>query len=1037
MRFAEFEIASGERELRRDGNVVAVEPKTLDLLLYLIERRHRMVGKEELLDALWPDTHVTMASLTSCMGRLRRVLGDRGDLVKTYHRKGYRFVGALDEDAASDARTIAAEVASSAMQAAASSGRPGFAGRRQELAALRDALAQCRGGHGTLALITGEQGIGKSRLVEELIESETGSDLRIAVGRCFEGDAMPPFWPWVQAIRSCVEPLDERELRAVLLPGDSDLVRLVPELAIVVPAAPGDPALGDSAQARYRLFHQVTSFFRRLAKRRPLLLVIEDAHWCDRASLLLLRYLTRELQQTAMLVAVTYRSEETGEALQEVLPGLHTVPGVRPIGLRGLPPAEVFDLVRALAGDEVAVRIGERICSETDGNPFFVEHLARHLLERGVPATSEAARGIDVPEGVRAVLQQRMDRLGADCRQTLAIAAVIGREFELGLLNAVRADERSESRAVSLEGTLATLEEAIRARILDAPATSGKYRFAHAMLRETIYRALGSGERSRRHRRIAEELERGTAGDERSLSEMADHFVLGVASGTPEQALRYAIGAGRAANARFAFETAAQRFGQALSMIHLADASRDSERIALLISVAEAHWNAGDRARSRAAAELAAELARKRGDAELFARAALACELSSAQRPSPGGMIDSKVDERYVAFVEEALAGLPESDSELRARLLARLGWASYFARDHGERRDRLSREALAMARRVGDFGTLFSTLTERHQALMDPAHAHERLGIAHEMILLAETEGDRQALAVAYGLRAWDTAESGAMRAADADMAVCGRLADEAHQPVLRCRYLLWQAMRAMLEGKWSAAARLANEAYALGRNLDEELAALNLGNQLLTMQVMIGSVDGLESQVRQAVARYPSLPALRAALAHVEMLRGDLTAARTVAEETLADGIESLPWDSVWLITLGLLSIVYARLDDPERAAELYAALLPYRHQNVMLGVNALACFGPTTRALGNLAVTLERWDDAGTHFEEAIAAQRTMGARPWLAYTCLEHARALALRGRESDRALLIARRDEAQRLASELGMPLVQRDAAALS
>jgi tetratricopeptide (TPR) repeat protein len=715
------------------------------------------------------------------------------------------------------------------------------------------------------------------------------------------------------------------------------------------------------------------------------------------------------------------------------------VPGVRLLTLRGLAATDVLHLVRALTGDAVAARIGERVCAETDGNPFFVEHLARHLVERG--ADGPEAGGVataGLPEGVRSVLQVRIDRLSDDCRQTLAIAAVIGREFELSLLSALRADERGESRAAALDGTLGALEEAIRARMVEQAGSTGRrHRFAHAMLREAFYRGLGVGERSRRHRRVAEELERGAGGDERFLSEMADHFVLGVASGAPEQAVRYTIGAGRAANARFAFEAAAERFAQALAMLPFDDAAHDPERIDLLIAIAEAHWNAGDPARSRGAAERAAELARKTGDATLFARAALACELTSAQRPAPGNGITSAVDVRYVQFLEEALAGLPETDSELRARLLARLGWASYFARDHGERRERATREALAMARRLGDFATLFTTLMERHQALMDPAHAHERLSLAHEMIWLAESEGSRQALAIAYGLRAWDTAESGAMRAADADMAVCGRLADEVHQPVLRCRFLLWQAMRAIVEGRWNAATRLAHEGFALGRTLDEDLATLNLGNQLLTMQVMIGTIDGLEMQVGMAVARYPGLPALRAALAHIHALRGDVAAAREALDACLAGGLDALPWDSTWLVTLGLLALACVRVGDRERAAELHAALLPYRHQNVILGVNALACFGPTTRALGNLATVLERWDDANVHFEEAIAAQRAMHARPWLAYTCLEHAHALARRGRDADRALLQARLEEALRHARELGMPLVEREATALA
>jgi DNA-binding winged helix-turn-helix (wHTH) protein len=1033
LRFDAFELEEEERALRRGTEPVPVEPLVLDLLLYLVERRDRMVGKEELLDALWPDTHVTPASLRSCMGRLRQVLGDRRSLIKTYPRRGYRFVGAVVDDAR-DAGT-------SGTQAAHGEGvpdQPPFAGRAQSLRALDDARTVSRGGRGVLALISGEQGIGKTRLVEELLARHGGGELLTLVGRCFEGDATPPFWPWVLALRACAEQLGPDERRSLLVPGEDGLARLVPEWGEPTEATPA-PAIEDPAQARYRLFHDVTSFFRRVTRHRPVVLVLEDIHWADRPSLLLLRYLTRELGTMAMLALATYRSEEPTPALAEVLPGLHTVPSVRVVPLRGLAAAEVGDLVRSLTGQEVSTAIGERIHRETDGNPFFVEHLAHHLVEQGgLGIDGPSALGdASLPERVRSVLQRRLDRLGADCRQTLAIASVIGREFDVGLLNAVRAAERGETRARALDGTLHTMEEAARARMLEPPASaSGRARFVHAILREFIYRGLGTAARSRRHRRIADELARVDGGDGRSISALADHFVLGANSGPPEPAIHHAVQAARDANARFAFEVAAERFGQALALRRAIDPEPTREQIELQIEIARARWNAGEPVESRRVAELAAASARKVGDGVLLAEAALASELTSAQWPAPSGRIASVVDVRHARLLEEAMASLPPADGPLRARLLARLGWALYFHPDHGEERRRLSGEALAMARRLGDFATLFTALAERHFALMDPDHGAERLAVAQEMIWLAEAEGSRQALALAYGFRAWDTGETGAMRAADADMAISGALAAETRQPILQYRHLIWRSMVALLEGRWDDVARLCQEAHAFGSSFDEDLATLDFGSQLATMQVLRGAGEGWADQFREAVARYPSVPPLQAGLAYAEMMAGNLAAAHDAAEVCLAGGLEALPWDSTWLAVLGLLSMVYSETGDRDRMEQLHAALLPYGHLNVLLGFNAIACFGLTTRSLGCLAAGLEQWDEANVHFDGAIAAARAMNARPWVAFICLDHARALARRGRAADRGLLEARREEAERQAHELGLAPVLRRIAAL-
>jgi predicted ATPase len=324
---------------------------------------------------------------------------------------------------------------------------------------------------------------------------------------------------------------------------------MVPEVRELLPDLPAAPAL-DSEQARFKLCDACTSFVKAVAREAPLVLVLDDLHWADKSSLLLLQFLAREIADAPVLVVGTYRDVEVsrGHPLAEVLPRLRRERTVDRILLRGLPEAEVHAILVALGGGAVPEEFARTITRETAGNPFFIKEVLRHLLDEGV-AYPEGDRWIgrvepnelQLPESVREVIGRRLARLGEPCTKLLRVAAVIGQEFGHDVL--LRMSALEEERVFEI------LEEAASARVVEeAPHAIGRYRFAHTLIRETLYGELRNLERVRLHRRVAEVLEALYAGKaEAHLAELAHHFLEGsrAATSTRPLATRPEPGTGR------------------------------------------------------------------------------------------------------------------------------------------------------------------------------------------------------------------------------------------------------------------------------------------------------------------------------------------------------------------------------------------------------------------------------------------------------------------------------------------------------------
>jgi DNA-binding SARP family transcriptional activator/RecA/RadA recombinase len=435
-------------------------------------------------------------------------------------------------------------------------------GRDDQLAALEGVLADARGGRGRVALVAGEPGIGKTRLAEEAARRAAAAGMQVAWGRCHEGDGAPALWPWAQVVRQLAAEFGPGQLAAMLGPSAAWLGPLMPELAEPAPPA-GPRPVADLGAARFQLNQAVAGLLRRLAEARPLLVVIDDLHWADVPSLSLLAFLAGELHDAGLVVVGTYRDVEAlaGRPLADTLGALAREPVVERISLGGLDRADVAALIGRAIGGRPAEPLVEAVADRCGGNPFFITELVRLLQsERRLagPDAAAAARR-EVPVGVRDVLRARLARLPAQTSTVLMVAAVAGRGFGLDLIEAATGLDDEPALDAAEAAVLAGL-------VIEDDRAAGRYRFAHALVRETIYEDISRARRARLHARVVDALVATRGPEPGPAAEMAYHCwqaapVIGAA-----RALPHLLRAGEQAIAQLAYEAADEQFERALEL---------------------------------------------------------------------------------------------------------------------------------------------------------------------------------------------------------------------------------------------------------------------------------------------------------------------------------------------------------------------------------------------------------------------------------------------------------------------------------------
>jgi DNA-binding SARP family transcriptional activator len=912
----------------------------------------------------------------------------------------------LQQDPALDLPAVAPEPA-------AEMPRSALVGREAELAELVGGLDDAFAGRGRLFLLDGEPGIGKSRLAEELLAHARARGARVLVGRCWEAGGAPAYWPWVQSLRAYVRETATAALRSQLGAGAADLAQIIPELRERFPDLP-EPASPDSEGARFRLFDATADFVRNASEHQPIVLALDDLHAADAPSLLLLRFLARELGSTRVLLLGAYRDVDPlpGQPLNEMLAEVTREPVTRRLSLGGLSEREVAEYVELTASEIASEQLVTALHEETEGNPLFVGEIVRLLAVEGVHAEHGADVGLAIPQSVRDVIARRLTHLAEECNRLLVLASVLGREFALAPL--------ARMSGVPEDELLDVLDEAIAARVVsDLPGGPGRVRFAHVLIRDTLYEGLAAARRVRLHRLAVEALE-ALYGDELGphLAELAYHCIAGSEF---DKGLSYARRAGDRALALVAYEEAARLYETALEALEL-KAADALTRVELLLALGDAQARGGDLASAKETFVRAADLARTLNAPEQLARAALGY----------GGRFvwfRAGNDRRLVPLLEDALERLP-GDNPLRVRLLARLAGA-LRDRPVPQRRESLSREAVEIARRLNDRATLAHALEGTYAALSWPRDTDTWLAMARELTELADAAGDKEQ-AISGHLHAWGALMvRGDIRAADEELALAAALAQELRQPAQLASLSIAQGMRACFAGRFDEAERFIAQTAQFGAGGYAAFGEVNDTTfnyvthfQSWGLRRERGELAEVREPIERFVAEYPTFFIFRSLLANLHSQLGNETEARADLDQLAAEHFAALEVGTEWFFAACLLAEVCNSLGAAKPAADLYKALLPYSECNVI--AHPEYCLGSASRYLGLLASTTSRWDDAAGHFELALHMNARMGARPWVAHTQHDHARMLLDRDAAGDRARGTELIGEALATYRELGM-----------
>ena len=877
-----------------------------------------------------------------------------------------------------------------------------FVGRSAEQEALALAWAKARDGQRQVVLVSGEPGIGKTRLATEMALAAHADGATVLLGTCDEHMGVP-YRPFVEALQHYVTHAPLAVLAAHTEQYRGELVRLVPELARRV----GDLPAPQDAQAetqRYLMFEAATGLLAAASQRGPVVLVLEDLHWAAAPELLLLKHVVRSAEPMRLLVIGTYRDTELSrnDPLTEVLADLRREPGVDRLALQGLDDEAVVALVTAAAGHELSdagVELAHSLRRDAEGNPFFITEILRRLVETGMLVrdggrwryTGDIA-GLAIPESVREVIGRRLDRLSEATRRLLGQAAVIGRQFDLALL--ARVAETTE------DAILDALDEAGEAALVtELPGAMGQFTFSHTLIRTTLYEDMGATRRSRLHRRVGEVLE-DLAADHPAASERVDqlayHWLAATQAADAEKAVAYARRAGDRALVGLAFEEAAVHYERALTI--LAPRGRDDEvlRCDLLLARGDAQRRAGDARYQETVAE-AAGAARALADPERLALAAL----GSAR---PGGWMarGNIVDATLIALYEEAIAALGDGDSLLRARLFGQLAVELVYTHER-ERRDALSRDAIEIAERIGDRAGLAHVLVLRLIAMNDPYTLTERLALTARLAALAEELGSIDLAYHAALHRTGALFESGDIDGAERGLADVERRAGELRQPFYSWFALMGRAMLAIMRGAADGEAQ-AFRAFEVGTAGGQPGAPPGFGAQLALIRYDQGRLGELVGPVQANVEAMPHIPAWRAALAMFYCETDRVAEAREQIDTIRETGLDA-PLNWTWTAYMVNLCRVAEYLHDRELAAWVYERLLPIAEQMDMIIVVVVST-GSCALPCGILAGVLGRWDEAERHFERALAMNARFGARASVVRTQRAYGAMLLERDRPGD-------------------------------
>jgi len=871
-----------------------------------------------------------------------------------------------------DGRSLDAADAADAGHAVAAP--PKFVGRDAELAVLGAAWDRAAEGARHVVVVTGEAGIGKTRLATEAARRVSAQGGLVLFGRC-DQEAIVPYQPIVEALDGYVAatPADE-------LPPLDEATRA--ELAAVLPSLDGPRTAGSGPDGRSRLFDAVTSLVASAAADRAVLLVLDDLQWADDDTLLLVRHLLRRAGDAPVLVVAISREHDVapGSVLGDVIHALDRDGWVRRLPLQGLAESDVRVLLRQggpTPRDQVA--LARRLVAETAGNPFLVTEMLRAGLEPADPT---------IPLGVQELVAGRLGRLAGEATELLRAAAVAGTRFELDLVAAAaRLDETA-----TLDGLDAALESG-----LITEESAERYRFPHDIVRRTLVAQLSGARRRALHARLADAIEsRRSDRLEDYTAILAHHTSASAAPQGDQRAVHWSLAAAAQATERRALAEAVRLERQALTHVPADDAGQRAEGLA---NLAMALLAAGDPGGEPTLIE-AATVARKHGRFDVLARAALALADRSAERPELRTDAGALVDAALATF-----RATGEDGALVKARLLAR---AVALA---GAAGPRPTDEALhAVRRRLGSLG--------------GPDHLDERIALAGDLAILADAAGDPASAVVAAHERAMAAALAGDDETAQVCLRVIEEAAAKSDDQFAAALAAEHEAARAAMTGHFDDAVAAIEGAVRARGLLDGPAAAGVLARRhRAVLAWMLRSPPSVPSAADVPLSEMPDAQDTTGDAALELLVRGERDGARLLVRDMVA-GVRPLPHGDERLHALGVLALVASDLRDPGLVDVVRTLLAP--HADLTCGIGYRTFAGVATFHLGRLAAVSGDWADAERHMLVALRRYSGLQARPWVAFTQRVLADVLEARGRPSDREWLDALCRESRWATATLGL-----------
>jgi tetratricopeptide (TPR) repeat protein len=940
---------------------VRVAPKPLGVLVHLARRHPASVSRRELLRSLWPGVRVTRASLSRAVRGARRALGESagdGSVVRTVRGRGYALDAPITTPSHSRAR-----------------GEVPFIGRAGELLRFEGLLDAADLRRGRLALVSGEPGIGKSRLLEEVAARARSRGALVVLGQCREDDGAPPYWPWPEVLRGLAAGATGRAAR-----GTATHLASIAALLEDAPVRPRAAPAAVDTDARFRLLRSVADLIRRVAELHgaPVVVQLEDLHWARPGALHLLRFVARSLADVSVLLVATYRgtappmSPELAAAVGEIVGLPQAEPDIR---LSGFERQEIEAYVSSATGHHPDARLVQQLQALAGGNPLFL----RGLVATTLGASGTPGRGpVSLPASVQHVLSEQVSRLSQPAREVVEAASVIGRSGSLQLL------ARVTRRRV--ESALELVDEA-RGQNLLSESPEGGWRFTHDVVRSVLYQRLSSERRIQLHHRVATTIEAvASASTTPHLAELSHHFVEALPRSSLEKAVRYARAAAAQAHRAFDFDGAALHHRRALRALEHRSVDDAHARCDVLLALGESLSITGRLSESREAILSAATLARGLDSAGRLARAALACGAW------PQTLF---ADAELIRVVEDALRAVGRRRPALRARLLAGLAMLSNVEGDRNHTA-RLLDESLEVANRIGDPTLRCDVLRQRLVALSQgvPEGHAARLLLTEEILEISAGQGEIPESPGRIDLvlqcrrhRIALLLETGAGSALDDEIECFARVSAAG-----RCKghyVAAFRAMRATVAGRFEEARQAIDEAERLADPISPEESRFTPAGQRLELPPDWRDSESLKLAIARLLVEFPQVTPWRGAHALVALDLGRTEVARAELDLLAADDFALVPQNLSYLVTLGTLVEVSWRLGEKRHARRLHELLAPHDGVHISAGLGVLYR-GPVAWYLGLLAEMLGRRDEARRRFEDALAGAAVLGAWPWHART-----------------------------------------------